>query len=333
MSGAHVALGLLAQGAGQGYMNINLVPEEVVETMAMSKKKPWLVGAAAGFVLMGLTLIASEKVSARELARYSLVGEKEEQQAIALQKQYTVAQAETRKIESELNKLANSSVGRSLLLQVLPEVARVMPEEVVCPDVVLSWGGVQRASRRGAGGRGPTGGDSGRLPGMMGTGEGGMAPGMMGTGGGGMAPGMMMGTGRLRMAPGMRGALEGDTSGSGTRSGSGPGRSGRGLEDRGLKLSLDCEISETQVVNKQYIEQVLIKPLQELVFPDGEKMFQEVTLGNEPLKVIYRDPRDGTQRPVGIGRAAEKLKAFVKFRVQAVVNTGTAPRRRRARRR
>ncbi len=55
LPGACAALGLIVQGAGAGRITINMVPEDIATAAEISRKKPWILAAAAGvLVIAGL---------------------------------------------------------------------------------------------------------------------------------------------------------------------------------------------------------------------------------------------------------------------------------------
>ena len=135
------ALGLLVQGAGLGRIRINMVPEEIAMTAAVDAKKPWLVAAGVGLLLIAVLLSLGQYLyaqdiaqSAQKIGRLSLID-----QVAQWEKDYNSAMAAVNRLEGELRTLAKGDVPRDLYLELLPMFAEVLPPSVHVVNLQLRW--------------------------------------------------------------------------------------------------------------------------------------------------------------------------------------------------
>jgi len=322
LGGARTALGLLVQGLGLGHVSVNLVPEEVVAAMAISRKKPWLAGAVAAFILMGVTLFGSERAHGKDVIAQSAAGEKTNEEVDRLRGLHRTAASQTKEIEGNLQKLASSAVDRDVWLQVIPAVAAVFPEDVVSPRIQTSWLDSQQlavAKKQGILKRSVKSRDwrpaAEALPAGIRTPE-------LGEVGAGMPPQLLLsGTedepgGEI---PRGEGAPVGRTPSTAVIRGA-----GGELRKSNLVLALACESTRVKGA-QEYIEKELTTPLRELKFEkDGRPMFREVALIG-PLTFIHRDSRTGRRVDKLIpetGQARQSVLTFVSFEIVAQVNVG-----------
>jgi len=139
LAGACTALGLLVQGAGQGHMGINLMPEELSTAIEMSSKKPWLVGAAVGLVAIVLLLFVSERLVARELGHAGGFGSGLAKQVAELENRYNSVNRGTQAVKDELAVLTKPDIERDLFMRLIPEITRALPPTIYVWNMQFYW--------------------------------------------------------------------------------------------------------------------------------------------------------------------------------------------------
>lgn len=315
------ALGLVVQGAGQGRMRINMVPEEVARTHIVSQKKPWVLAAAVGVLLVAGLLVLGEMLYARELATAEAqvpLGVLET--ARTLEDQYNEAAGALGKLQERLESLAKAGIDRGVYLQVLPAFAETIAgKDVYVTNLDFSW----------------------MEPGSI---EAGVAP-LIGAGFGVMRrPGAVFGPGapgRVTGGPGMGRPTGGPP--IGRRTGGPPGGRGaarsalRGRDRRSvaartlvrargvqaaqysaqsqLVMRFACECKEA---SEAYIEEHVLKALRSAQLPDKlQPAFTEVKRLGE-LRDVYRDASTDEL----VGQPDEDTVHLVAFQGYAIVNTG-----------
>jgi type IV pilus assembly protein PilM len=321
LNGASVALGLLVQGTGLGYVRINLIPTELAEAMVLTRKVPWLIGAVAGIVLGIVVLLLAEKMCGEKLQANLNRGEQQLKRAEQLEAKFSQVKREADGIESQLQSLASRKIDRNVLLRFIPRMIDKLPEDVYVGQMDVSWmepakfnelvaKAVTVAPEADTGAPGP---GAGGMP----HGMGGVAPGMGGMGPGGMVgmgPGMGgIGPGMGGIGPGMGGMGGGAASSTGQTAGA-PTHSANSA----MVVTLDCESTVIRF-GLSYIENSVIAPLKKERYPDDltQTIFKEVVLVGQPQD-IYRDATTGSQ--VDFTYTGEKVH-FVAFRIAALVNT------------
>jgi len=141
LAGFGAALGLLVQGAGKARVRINMVPEEIALAGELSEKKPWVLTAAIGVLVIVGVVFAFETAYGARLGRvdsevnWGLV-EKIDQ----LNKQYQSKQNKIRQLENNpVAQLANPGVARDLYLDLLPALAQALPRDVYLVSLDCAW--------------------------------------------------------------------------------------------------------------------------------------------------------------------------------------------------
>jgi hypothetical protein len=134
LPGACAALGLLVQGAGLGRMQVNMVPERVALTNALSKKKPALLATAlcvllsVGVMIGGQLIMRGQVAGAQEdIKQYEPLVSRVEQNNQA----YQQAQSEVNALVSQLQQLARPRLNAHLHEHIVPVVAKALPEDYV----------------------------------------------------------------------------------------------------------------------------------------------------------------------------------------------------------
>ncbi|HOP77232.1 MAG: type IV pilus assembly protein PilM [Thermogutta sp.] len=128
-----VTYGLALQGIGRAYMEINMLPDEIVQERFIRAKKPWAL-AAATTLLIGCTVsfaaqsLALSRVSPERFA----AAERTAEQVLKTVQQY---QSELASVESEFNRiksigqnLTSSIEGRLLWLELLSAINQCLPQ-------------------------------------------------------------------------------------------------------------------------------------------------------------------------------------------------------------
>jgi type IV pilus assembly protein PilM len=310
LRGLCAALGLLVQGAGQGRVRINMVPEEVALGNAMAEKRPWLTAAAAGLLVMAGALAFGEHLHAQDLAQA--------QQAVdwsflprvkELKTTFDTQQRQARNAENQLSALAKPHVGRDIFLRVLPVFAGALPDDVFAKQLQFQWVEEDKIE----GGLGAMGGGRGSRPRAGGPPVGGPP-----VGGRPFAGGSPMVGGPGFSPFGESGAPIGAAAKAPKKAAATPSRqkteAATGASSR-LVARFNCESSNT---SKKYVQQAVFGALREVQFPDtGQPAFTDVRMVGGVVDV-YR--YESTLQPAsGPGAGVQKFLAFEGF---VVVNTG-----------
>ncbi len=317
LGGACPALGLLVQGAGQAEIGINLLPEELVAQAAMARKKPILLGAAVGLLVIAGIFMGSEKVHGEALAEHLDTGEAMYNRLAGADRDFKSAQTLVQSHESKVKNLAQRTVDRDVLLRLIPDIAEVLPEDTVYVSrmdflwmsrreyqAALKAGGLATWAKPEA-----KSGAARFMPGMM-----------WGVGPAGPIEREDMweleGGEDERPTP-IRGRTE-----EGARTPEQMGRAWRRAEAAKketaiLVVGMECE-STVVKGGLSYIQDEVIERLKERS-ADGRQVFETVELVGSPWSV-FRRVSDGTlvDRPT----EREDTKQFVAFRVMAQVNLG-----------
>ena len=302
LGGACSALGLLVQGLGLGHIKINLVPEELTRAAVMGRKRPMLVGAAAGLLVIALIFVVSERAQSKELAGNVGTGEEMDKRIRRIDQDFAEAQRQTKVQEDKLKSLAQPEVGRDILLQIIPDIVQALPPDTVyISEMKFTWSGRAEFDRMAQEGRTEV-----SRPAEVGP--------MIAPVGG--APGMEAFPGRTPMRYGPRGLVRPE---AGQPAGAAAARGGTALI-----VTMDCE---STVIERglDYIQNEVIKRLEDRRWPDGTPVFRKVAqVGN--TQSIFRDASTGglpNQLTEG-----EEITQFVAFRLVAEVNlTGTGAKR------
>ena len=139
LPGAGTAIGLVVQGCNVGQMGINLVPEEVTTALEMSRKKPWVAGAAAAVLVMGLALLLGEGAYASRLKAVAEEAKPVNMQITSRQKPYTTAKARRDAEEAKLKDFVVRTTDRDLIMHIIPMVSQELPDKVFVRSFSLSW--------------------------------------------------------------------------------------------------------------------------------------------------------------------------------------------------
>ena len=119
-----VAMGLALQAAGEGPVTINVLPPEIKLQREMSRKKPFLLAAAACLGIAVAAVFYGARGDSLELQR---IGEKPEsaiKKYEKLKKDYDEAK-DTTKVEADIAGFADLGKNRGIMLEGLNELAKV----------------------------------------------------------------------------------------------------------------------------------------------------------------------------------------------------------------
>jgi cell division ATPase FtsA len=140
LPGCCTALGLLVQGAGQGQVRINMIPEEVALARQMAKKKPWLLAAAVGLLVTAVVLGLGEFLHAQEFPQArGRVNWGFFEEVRKTNQSYNSEFRAAKGVEDKLKALAEGGIPRDLLLQVLPVFANSLHDDVYVTQLRLEW--------------------------------------------------------------------------------------------------------------------------------------------------------------------------------------------------
>ncbi len=127
-----VAYGLALQGVGEGTINSNLLPREIIRQTAWRKKRPFFIGAAAVFMLAGLlsfinanalrSNINSAKGSISEIKRYETVVNRN-------RSQYDEMEQKIQQDKTEFQKIADLYSDRVVVPSLYKTVFTKLPNE------------------------------------------------------------------------------------------------------------------------------------------------------------------------------------------------------------
>ncbi|MFO7956976.1 MAG: cell division protein FtsA [Candidatus Brocadiia bacterium] len=141
LPGFGAALGLLVQGAGQARVGINMVPEEIALAGELSEKKPWVLAAAIGLlVVVGVvfgfeTAYGARLESVDREVRWELV-----EQIDDLEQQYQSRQDRIEQLKNNpVARLASPGVERDMYLDLLPALAQALPRDVYLVSMNCTW--------------------------------------------------------------------------------------------------------------------------------------------------------------------------------------------------
>jgi type IV pilus assembly protein PilM len=143
LPGACAALGLLVQGARQGRMRVNMVPDEVVLASEMSKKRPWAMATVGTIVLLVGVLVAAEALYARPVAE-ALTSITQSSSRIVEEVNEDRAARENTSTQISNTEEALSNAGRPavdprLYLHVLPVISKATPKGAYLRRLTFSW--------------------------------------------------------------------------------------------------------------------------------------------------------------------------------------------------
>ena len=128
-----VVYGLALQGIGRGYMEINMLPDEIAKERFIRAKKPWAL-AAATTLLIGCTVsfaaqsLALSRVSPERFGAAERTAEQVLKTVQQYQSELASVEAEFNKIKSIGENLTGSIEGRLLWLELLSAVNQSLPQ-------------------------------------------------------------------------------------------------------------------------------------------------------------------------------------------------------------
>ncbi len=307
LPGACAALGLVVQGAGQGRMEINMVPEEVVMARVVAQKKPWALASAVMFLLVVAFLVLGEWLYAGELRQADRQVRGDTLETVTkLENDYTQATDEAAELENKLASLADAGIDRDIFLLVLPVFADVIAsKDVYVTRLDFSWMEPSAIALQVE----ALAGDRGVVPGAPPFGGGGLV--------GPPAPGGAVGARLPGVGVGARPPMPG-LPGAGPLAAGGPAArrayTGQYGDQSLLVLQFSCESTQRSLT---YIEGVL-EALAGASLPDSsEPAFTEVKMLGEAYDV-WRIGSTGAVTSEG----QEGAVPYAAFEGFAVVNTG-----------
>jgi len=140
LPGFCAALGLLVQGAGEGRIRINMLPEDLAMASAVAAKKPWLMAAGVGLLFIAIVLSLGERLYAQDIVR---VSERQSftvlDEADKVDKEYRAQAAQVQAIEEQLAGLGESEVPRDIYLELLPLFSELLPDDVYVLQLRFEW--------------------------------------------------------------------------------------------------------------------------------------------------------------------------------------------------
>lgn len=141
LPGFGAALGLLVQGAGKGRVHINMVPEDIALAGALSEKKPWVLAAAIGLLVLVGVVFGFERAygarleSVERQVDWGLIDSLEQ-----LERDYRAAQSDIESLRDDpVAQLATPGVERDVYLELLPVLGRALPRDVYLVSMNWSW--------------------------------------------------------------------------------------------------------------------------------------------------------------------------------------------------
>jgi len=136
-------LGLLVQGAAQARVHINMVPEQIMLKAAMSEKKPWLLGAAVGLLLVSGLFVASQYLYGEEIRKAQQGYERQLEDVKGFQKwieKYKEEQSRAKKVRgSDLLLLTKPTIRSDVYIDVLSVLSQTLPTDVYLLSLDVGW--------------------------------------------------------------------------------------------------------------------------------------------------------------------------------------------------
>jgi type IV pilus assembly protein PilM len=296
LPGVCAALGLLVQGAGASRVTINMVPEDIAAAAEISRKKPWILAAAAGVVVIAGVLYGAELMYGQDVKgvqqnqSWSVV-----EKADTVQKQYTSEISKADALKAQIQSMAQLDADRGIYMQLLGVLSSTVPQDVYFSSLDFRWG-----SPSSVGGAAPAVVGFGRVAGPP---SGFRGPGVGGFGGppiGG--PGFGAGT----STSSARGFPQSSTPTAGP--------------DSQLLMVFNAETSHYKNYDA-YIASVLDN-LRKATFPDsGTPAFTKVEMTGQPTDIWRKADTGEVVSAPGAGAGEEGLLHFVDFSGYAIVNT------------
>ncbi len=299
LPGACAALGLAVQGAGRSRITINMVPEDIATAVEISRKKPWILAAAAGVFVIALLLCGAEYMYGQDVkgveaaVPWDVVDE-----ANNVQKQYSSEMSKAQAVKTQIESMATLDVSRGIFLQLLGSLSEAVPMDVYLVDLSFRWGTPSSVTDM--------------FPSTSGsTGLRGMPAGFGGLGG--------PGTGPVFGGASPRGASA--RAGGAWPQSTTPSAGG----DSQLLMVFEAETSHYQQYD-EYIKTVLAG-LAKSTYPGTDvRAFTKVEMVGAPKDVWRKaDTGEAVSAPAGADAGGEGLLHFVAFSGYGVVNTKTEP--------
>ncbi len=335
LPGLCAALGLLVQGAGRGRVRINMVPEELALASSISTKKPWLVGAAVGLLVVSGILVGGERLYGRNAAEaVSGVDWTDLDKATKVEQEYTAAASEVQTVEKQLQGMSESGISSNLYPDLLALYADKMPSNVFTTQLSFEWmepADITTAMRplqptmTRPGGAAMAGGPS--MPAGGGPGAGGPPVGLAE---------MIAARAAAAQSRGMGGAMERAPSGAigsrpvgvpgparggvtGVRGPAGGATGAKGVEhtDKSRLVMRFVAESEELTDGKAYIQSAVFDALKTAQLPENKAAFVDVKMLGD-VHDVYRNAQTGQVEP----RAGEGVRKYIGFEGYAVVNVG-----------
>mgnify|MGYP006278830123 CR=1 FL=1 len=141
LPGFSAALGLLVQGAGQARININMVPEEIVLSTELSRKKPWLAAAGVAILVFVALLWLGQRLNAQEVQRsLNNVDWEPVEEIQTHENEYNSVMQEVSQLrDSPLAQLAETPVDRDFYIEMLAEVTESLPGDISLVGLNVDW--------------------------------------------------------------------------------------------------------------------------------------------------------------------------------------------------
>jgi len=145
LPGLGSALGMLVQGAGEGRMHVNMVPDEVSFANALNRKKPWLLAASVCVLLAVVVLLCGEMIlksplnSSLDETNTAFDGGS----VLELVEEYDSLYKKREKAHKEqvdrIKRSGRLGVPETVIYEVLPALLDALPERVYFRSVRVEW--------------------------------------------------------------------------------------------------------------------------------------------------------------------------------------------------
>jgi len=135
----NVALGLALQGVGLGRVTINLLPQELVRALEISRKKPYAVATLGCLALSLIIQYCGLHIRINHLHSSKDYHEKVLQNVKDLEKKYKDAETLAQTNKSTLELISSIDSSRFFWMEALDKLLSLMPDNVYITNIQPSW--------------------------------------------------------------------------------------------------------------------------------------------------------------------------------------------------